>query len=47
MTVQNKILYIAKDVNRPEKHVYSSAKAYAGESCILDVTVLTLPWINY
>lgn len=51
--IAQKITYIHENpvrsgiVEKPEEYVYSSAKAYADESCILDITVLTLPWITY
>ena len=51
--IAQKIIYIHENpvrggiVESPEEYIYSSAKAYAGEDCILDVTVLTLPWIMY
>ena len=51
--IAQKITYIHDNpvtaglVEKPEEYIYLSAKAYAGESCILDVTVLTLPWITY
>ena len=34
-------------VEKPEEYVYSGAKAYAGDSFVLDVTDLTVPWITY
>ena len=51
--ISQKITYIHDNpvtaglVEKSVEYVYSKAKAYAGESCILDVTVLTLPWITY
>ncbi|MFP4060314.1 MAG: hypothetical protein ACLFUC_07530, partial [Bacteroidales bacterium] len=51
--IAQKITYIHDNpvraglVEKPEEYVYSSAKAYAGDGCVLDVSVLTLPWITY
>jgi len=33
-------------VEKPEEYIYSSAKNYAGEKGLLDIEILTLPWIT-
>ncbi len=48
--IEQKVNYIHENpvrnglVQKPEEYVYASAKYYAGESCVLDVTPVTFLW---